>query len=293
MNGKPWRILFTGSQNGPRNMAIDKAVFHSVAEGLSPPTLRLYGWEPYCVSLGYFQDPSVEFDFKALAERGWDFVLRPTGGRAVLHAEEITYSFSSLRNEAPWCETLALSHAKISQAWSEAFSEFHLQVSEGKCLEKPRRSSANLPCFASTSRSELAHAGRKVVGSAQRRTRTAFLQHGSMPLTPEHERLVEVLKLSSEERVAHLEELKRHAISLGEISPIPEELETWTQHLALAFCKAMEIPFTIENLSEIEMQSAETMEEQHRQWQADFFGKQESGSGGKSLSRQKQAILVK
>src|SRR5688572_17087722 len=79
-NPSPWRILLSGRRSGHWNMAVDAAILKSVEEGKAPPTLRLYGWEPWCVTLGYNQDPARELDPAALRERGWDFALRPTGG---------------------------------------------------------------------------------------------------------------------------------------------------------------------------------------------------------------------
>jgi lipoate-protein ligase A len=285
-NTRPWRVLFTGKRNGAYNMAVDAALLKSVEEGKSPPVLRLYAWEPYCVSLGYFQKPSLELDVDALRDRGWNFVLRPTGGRAVLHAEELTYSVMARRDEAPWCATLALSHERISKAWASALVGFHLNVSEGRAPqillpESFRHSEVNLPCFASTSRAELAFGERKVVGSAQRRTREAFLQHGSIPLTREHERLVEVLLLGPVQRQSYLEALRHHAISLGEIALLPPDateengLRAWSFGLAKALLKSLGVsaqtPGESDELTPEEIETAQALEKTHLARQEAFF----------------------
>ncbi len=215
-------------------MAIDAAVLRAVEAGGSPPTLRLYSWAPWCVSLGHFQKPERELDAAALRARGWDFVMRPTGGRAVLHADELTYSILARRDAAPWCATLAESYEHIGAAWARALGAFGLDMvrggaagradggdSVGAIHELPLRDAPAPPCFASSARSELAHGARKVVGSAQRRTRGAFVQHGSIPLTPDHERLPEVLPLDAAGREAYARTLRAHAISLGEIGVVP------------------------------------------------------------------------
>ena len=224
----PWRLLFDGPQTGARNMAVDAAVLRAVEEGAAPPTLRLYGWKPWCVSLGYFQRAERELDARALRARGWDVVTRPTGGRAVLHADELTYSILARRDAAPWCATLAESYDRIGAAWAAALDGFGLDMVRGNPAPPAREASGGAPaasagmpappCFASSARAELAFAGRKVVGSAQRRTRDAFVQHGSIPLTPDHERLVDVLRLDDAGRAAWLETLRAHAVSLGEIA---------------------------------------------------------------------------
>ncbi len=271
MNLRPWRLLFTGKRGGAWNMALDTVLLRAVEKDLSPPTLRLYGWDPYCVSLGYFQNPETELDPEELHARRWDFVLRPTGGRAVLHAGEITYSLIARKDKAPWCASLALSHERISRAWSFALTDFALNVENRQAGERFRAGRAAPPCFASTSRAELSHAGRKAVGSAQRRTRNAFVQHGSIPLTPEHERLVEVLRMSSAEREKHRETLRRHAVSLGEIGPFPQDVETWSRTLATAFCQDLGIETEESALSDVEVRQVQEIEEIHRVRQREFL----------------------
>ncbi len=272
-------------------MAVDAAVLKAVEEKRSPPTVRFYGWEPWCVSLGYFQKPSEEFDRAALQERGWDFVLRPTGGRAVLHAEELTYSLIARRDEAAWCSTLAVSHERIGWALAAALNGFGLSVvgahpSTGSGTALPRLSASTkksitqqstLPCFASTSRAELAFGERKVVGSAQRRTREAFLQHGSIPLTPDHERLVEILRLNEEQRAAYLDSLRSHAMSLSEIRALPENgFEEGFLEMAKAMLAALEVTGEPGVLTEEELKDAQEFEKAHLARQQAFF-KQDNG----------------
>jgi len=285
-------VLLTGNRRGAYNMAVDAALLKAVEEGKSPPVLRLYGWDPYCISLGYFQKPSQELNAKALEERGWDVVLRPTGGRAVLHAEELTYSVVARRDEAPWCATLALSHERISRAWAFALEGFDLNVSDGRNAGSSsgsqtvagsslKASGPGLPCFASTSRSELAFGKRKVVGSAQRRTREAFLQHGSIPLTPLHERLVEVLNLTEPGRADYLEALRGHATSLSEIAGLPSivssgtgasaGIQAWSRQLTEKLLEALEVQGLPGELTQEEVETAQALEKTHKRRQQAFF----------------------
>jgi lipoate-protein ligase A len=241
-SSSPWRLLFDGPQTGARNMAVDAAILRAVEAGESPPTLRLYAWKPWCVSLGHFQRPERELDAAALRARGWDFVIRPTGGRAVLHADELTYSILARRDAAPWCATLAESYARIGEAWGEALRAYDLDMVRGNPVRQDQGADAPAPpCFASSAKSELAHGTRKVVGSAQRRTRGAFVQHGSIPLTPDHERLSEVLPLDEAGRAAYAQTLRDHAISLGEIGAVPAGAAraAWERGLAEALCAAL------------------------------------------------------
>ena len=87
-----WRwLVMDVPLDGPANMAVDQAIMEAVAEERVPPTLRFYAWEPACLSLGYMQ-PVADVGRHHLAARGWDLVRRMTGGRAILHADELTYS---------------------------------------------------------------------------------------------------------------------------------------------------------------------------------------------------------
>ena len=281
MNARPWRILLDGPGDGARNMAVDGAILRSVEAGNSPPTLRIYGWNPPCVTLGHFQKPETELDAEALRERGWEFVIRPTGGRAVLHADEITYSLAVRRDEAPWCATLARSHARIGEAWAEALKEFTPRLSEGVSPEDlGPNAGPGWPCFASASRAELGHAGRKMAGSAQRRTRGALLQHGSIPLTPRHEHLVDVLRLKPEERDSYRDALRRHAISLGEIRDVPADVEAWSRRLAVDFCRALGVSATQQVVSPDEAEDARNLAEGHRALQREFFSRTETTAAG-------------
>jgi lipoate-protein ligase A len=86
-----WRYIHTGNRSPAANMAIDEAILTAHSEGKVPPTVRFYGWSPATLSIGYFQK-AQEVDFEALRSEGIGFVRRPTGGRAVLHDKELTYS---------------------------------------------------------------------------------------------------------------------------------------------------------------------------------------------------------
>ena len=87
-----WRIISSPAADGATNMAIDESILEAVRQEQSPPTLRLYTWKPACLSIGRFQRAARSVDFDALTSLGYDFVRRPTGGRAVLHDDELTYA---------------------------------------------------------------------------------------------------------------------------------------------------------------------------------------------------------
>jgi lipoyl(octanoyl) transferase len=215
-----WRILAESDPGiglpGALNMAIDEAILAAVEAGRSPPTLRVYGWSPACISLGHSQDPARELDLEAVAARGYDVVKRATGGRAVLHIDELTYSIIARADSESWCASQALSYREISQAVARALSAsgFGVSLDRGYPVEKPQAMRAMTPCFSSTARSEVVFGDRKVVGSAQRRTRGAFLQHGSILVSRRHRDIVDCLNLDAEKRAGYLDILDRNSVSL-------------------------------------------------------------------------------
>jgi lipoyl(octanoyl) transferase len=210
-------------------------------------------------------------------------VTRPTGGRAVLHGDELTYSILAGKDEAPWCATLALSYEAIGAAWAQALEGFGLDMVRGATGDplimrasgsSPLQSAPTAPCFASSAKSELAFGGRKVVGSAQRRTRGAFVQHGSIPLTPDHERLIEVLPLDEAAKAAYLSTLRAHAISLGEITAVPEAFAraAWERGLAARLLTALGGVGVEGALTESEEAFARTREAELKAEQERFLG---------------------
>jgi lipoate-protein ligase A len=214
-----WRFLDTGARTGAANMALDEAILSEVDRGASPPTVRIYGWSPPCISLGHSQRPERELDLERVGGLGYDVVIRPTGGRAVLHIDELTYSVIAPHDAAPWCATQASSYKTLSQAVAQALEQegFGVTLDRGYPVEKPEGLRAMTPCFSSTARSEVVWKDRKVVGSAQRRYRNAFLQHGSILVSEAHRGMVDCLRLDDARKLAYLDVLDRNAVSLEAI----------------------------------------------------------------------------
>jgi lipoate-protein ligase A len=109
-----WRLLKTLPAHGAWNMAVDEAILEGVGRGRSLPTLRLYAWDPACLSLGYAQ-PFGDVDIPGLRARGWEVIRRPTGGRAVLHIEELTYSVIAPLSEPRVAGTVLESYHRLAQ----------------------------------------------------------------------------------------------------------------------------------------------------------------------------------
>jgi lipoate-protein ligase A len=242
----PYRV-FTGAEN----MAIDEAILRSMAQMADPhPVLRFYGWKPATLSLGYAQSYDKEVDEAACRAEGIDIVRRPTGGRAVLHQYELTYSVIAPEHDPHVSGTIIESYLKISRALLEGFHSLGIPAEMVACGIKEISSSA---CFDAPSWYELVVKGRKLVGSAQLRKDGILLQHGSILLHFEPEMLFRLLKFPSEEiRQSLLSGLKTKACALDEVSTNLIERESLEQAICAGFCKTMDIDLNESELTNLE-----------------------------------------
>ncbi len=185
-----WRFLDTGARDGATNMAIDEALLRALAADAAPPTLRVYGWAPACLSLGRFQRYEIEVDAAACAAEGVDVVRRPTGGRLILHEHELTYSLVAREDDPRVAGPVMASYARISAALRAGLARLGLDVALAGRAERggPARTRFGA-CFDTPSDYELVVDGRKLVGSAQWRHAGVLLQHGSILLRADAQRL--------------------------------------------------------------------------------------------------------
>jgi len=131
-----WRLVHSPLADGALNMAIDESILRAVAEGAVPPTLRFFGWTPPCLSLGYAQ-PAGEVDGERLDRLGYGLVRRPTGGRAILHTDELTYSVI-----APWTSAVrggvVESYQQLSAGLMRGLAHVGLAVRADKEYSRPK-----------------------------------------------------------------------------------------------------------------------------------------------------------
>jgi len=177
-----WRLLVDPPGDGAWNMAVDEAIATAVGEGGVGPTLRLYGWSHPTVSLGFLQRASIGADLAACRRRGIPVVRRLTGGRAVLHAEELTYSVA-LPLAGPWGElSVAASFRAINAGLLEMLRRLGVAASVGPPERHEAAAGDTGLCFLARRMPAILVAGRKLIGSAQRRAASWLLQHGSLLL---------------------------------------------------------------------------------------------------------------
>lgn len=235
-----WRLLLSGAADGATNMAVDEAVLEAVSAGEVPPTLRFYTWDPPCLSLGYAQSPEREVDLDRCREDGIHWVRRPTGGRAILHADEVTYSIALPRDDPRVQGDVVDSYRRLSKGLLEGFRLLGLAVVQATPQAAPGREGSPA-CFDRPSHYEITCQGRKLVGSAQVRRRGGVLQHGAIPLRGNVARIVRYLRLPEEERSGLCAALQARAITLSDALGYDPGEEAVVEALAQGFAVALAV----------------------------------------------------
>ena len=178
---KEWRLIESGELDAYTNMAIDEAIFIGREKLGLPATLRFYGWRPAVVSIGYFQrieDPSLQ-EYK---RQKLTIVRRFTGGGAIWHRNEITYSLACPTNEFIAFSTIEETQQLVHQAIILALQNMRINAwLERKQSKKPDP----YFCFVNPAKDDVVEDGQKIVGSAQRRRNRVFFQHGSIKISYE------------------------------------------------------------------------------------------------------------
>lgn len=187
---KTWRCILSGIGSPSENMATDEALFASACRS-GTPVLRLYGWSPGTVSLGFAQRVREALDMEELTRRNLAWVRRPTGGRAVLHDMEVTYSLSVPASDPLYELGLAASYEWICQPIVNALCTLGIAATLAPHGSAGFQSAS---CFTAPGTTDILVDHRKIVGSAQMRTRDGFLQHGSVVLKNDLEKLFAVIR---------------------------------------------------------------------------------------------------
>lgn len=178
-----WRLITDGDLPGARNMARDMAVLEAVSTGQAPPTLRLYGWDPPCLTLGKHQGLDV-VDLAFCRREGIDVVRRPTGGRALLHHLELTYSVAAPLGVSPMPTALQAAYRLICDGLVRACRALGIdaELTGGDVNIRLPIPTSTVPCFEAPAEGEVVVAGRKLIGSAMRAHAGCILQHGAILL---------------------------------------------------------------------------------------------------------------
>ena len=229
-----WRLIRSVPASGATNMAMDEAILRAVAAGLVLPTLRLYAWEPGCLSLGRAQ-PWSDVDLPALRSAGFDLVRRPTGGKAILHVDELTYSVSAPLTLPQVAGSIVESYRRLSAGLVRGLERLGVTglVADQRV---ENRHAAGPVCFEVPADYEITVGGRKLVGSAQMRTGGVVLQHGALPLWGDITRICVLLVARPDP--AHV---RARATTIVEALGRPVTWDEVVEALAVGFAEALNL----------------------------------------------------
>ena len=246
-----WRLLITAPARGAWNMAVDEAVLRAAGRRESLPTLRLYAWQPACLSLGYAQSYK-DVDLARLQANGWEVVRRVTGGRAILHADELTYSITAPPDEPRVQGSILESYRRLARALVVAVRDLGLPV-EMEEHAAPAGADKGPVCFEVPSAYEIVVGGKKLVGSAQARKKDGVLQHGTLPLHGDLARITQALVFPDETaRAQAARSLLAHATTVETVTGRVVPWETAAQAFVRAFETELGIIFEAGGLSPAE-----------------------------------------
>src|SRR6266581_630903 len=255
---EPYRFLNTQVQDAATNMAIDESVLIHHLKGESPPTLRVFRWSQPSISLGRFQRVEREIESELCQQRGVALVRRPTGGRAVYHRDEFTYSIVISKGYGVPPGVIA-AYAYLAQGLLAALAILGVQaeLSDERISKHP-----SAACFASSTQADLISGGFKLIGSAQVWKNDALLQQGSLPLDDRSEEFFSLLRYPSEEaRQQALALYREKTTPLHSFAPDA----SW-EHVAtafrLGFSTALQAEFVPGELSSFEWELAHQLVEE-------------------------------
>ena len=252
--GKCWRIIYSGPSDGHTNMAIDESILMSVSQGQSLPTLRLYSWNPACISIGRAQSDS-DVDKTRLQSLGYDLVRRPTGGRSILHLNEFTYSVCLPKEDPIASGGVLPTYRRISNGILASLTELGVVVDNSGGV--PPIEAQGAVCFEHRSHYEISANGRKLLGSAQMRSGRGVLQHGSLPLKGDIASICDTLIFRSESnRASAILRVREQAIVLADVMGYQASWEQVATAFERGFAQALDINFSNEDLSVTEKQNA-------------------------------------
>ena len=255
-----WRYICTPAARGAWNMAVDESILEHIQRGESQPTLRLYSWKPACLSLGHAQS-FTDVDMERVNANGWEVVRRLTGGRAILHTDELTYSVTGSTEEPVLAGGILESYNRLAQALMFAMRELGLPVEMKEDVGHAESATyVNPVCFEVPSTYEITVNGKKLIGSAQARKKEGVLQHGSLPLTGDLTRICQALVFKDEAaREVAAQRLLARATTVESVIGVETDWETAAQAFVHGFEAQLGIRFQRGEISRSESERADEL----------------------------------
>ena len=259
-----WNFIQSGKCSPSFNMALDEALLYWHSVGEIGPILRFYEWNPATLSIGYFQSVEKEIEMESVMHHGLGFVRRPTGGRGVLHEHELTYSVIVSEKYPNMPETVTEAYRVISGGLLEGFRKLGLEASfsvPNEEVSEQLKQPKSAVCFDVPSWYELVVEGKKVAGSAQTRQQGVILQHGSILLSLDEDKLVSLFKFKSESiREQVRMNLPEKAIAIDRLANRPITIGECLESFSAGFEKALDIELVPYVLTEEQLRMVKDIE---------------------------------
>lgn len=239
-----WRLIDDNiPKKGIINMAIDESILIIHSKGLTPPTLRFYTWDPIAISIGYNQDINI-VNINKCRKYGIDIVKRPTGGRAVFHQGELTYSIVT-SDKYGIKGTIFKTYLLLNQALIKGLNFLGIKVD---CKDKKNNEYKNSNvCFSICTDADISYLGKKIIGSAQTRKGNNILQHGSILINQDFKKLSELLNLKDSNKLIN------KAININDILKKEVTIEELKENIKQGFQEVFNIKFEKTELTQEEI----------------------------------------
>ncbi|WP_407668356.1 lipoate--protein ligase family protein [Oceanobacillus damuensis] len=238
---RQWAFIDTGFNDAAINMAFDECLINWQSEGKIPPTLRFYGWKEPSLSIGYFQKVEKKIDFEALQNHNCQFVRRLTGGSAVLHDNELTYSLVISENDPDIPLTVQEAYYVLSKGVLEGYKNLGIPA-EYAIVEKRADKERTPICFEKPAFYEMVVDGKKLSGNAQTRKKGVLLQHGSLPISMDTTMLFDLFQFPSEKmRERKRTSFSKKAITMDQLTTKKHNYETLTKAFEDGFKRGLDI----------------------------------------------------
>ncbi|KRG14918.1 lipoate--protein ligase family protein [Lederbergia galactosidilytica] len=255
-----WGLIDTGYQDAAINMALDECLLLWHSKDLIPPVLRFYGWTKPTLSIGHFQKERT-IHFPGIAKHGCQFVRRLTGGSAVLHDDELTYSLVVSEQKPYIEESIRKAYHTLAQGIFAGFKELDIQA-QFSMPEEHFTKERSAVCFERPSDYEMLVNGKKISGHAQTRKLGVLMQHGSLPFTMDREMLFDLFAFSTEElRARKRESFSSKAISMNEASGKQITYDEAVTAFTKGFETGLDLHFTPFALSDSQWEEVQTLAE--------------------------------
>ena len=239
-----WRLLQTGYRTGFSNMAIDKAILVANSKSMVPPTVRFYGWSPPAISIGYFQSVTEELDIDRCEQLGVDYVRRITGGGAVFHEKEVTYSIVVPESHPEIPKNIIKSYGRICGAVMKGL--LHLGIT-----------SDYAPI------NDIVTGGRKISGNAQTRKLQTVLQHGTVLMDVDVDKMFSLLKVPDEKiKDKLISDVKQRITSIRHVTGKELDFEVVTKAMRRGFEEEFHVGLLEGKLSREELTLAKQFEKE-------------------------------